>query len=90
MVKTDSLMRDIKSNEKLESIFKHNDPDIIANIIIDEMNKIIKHITPAELIQYKVKEAEYVDEEVKQLRKEAESKIEDAMEHNKDEDWNQY
>ena len=89
-INADSLMKEVDANEHLETIFKHNDPDTVANIIVEELNRIVNAIAPARLVQYKSKENDYSNKETKDLRKEAEGMLKEAIENNRDEDWTHF
>ena len=90
LVNANSLMKEIDSNENLGSIFKHTDPDVVANMIIEEMNLIVNKIAPAKLVQYKAKEVEYLNDETRDMKKESEERLTEAIKYNKNEDWNHY
>ena len=54
------LNKTIEANERLNSIFTYNDPDEIANFIIEEYNRIINNIVPAKVVQVKKDDLPYL------------------------------
>ena len=83
----DNLMQKIKENERINKIFHYEDPEIVAKILIEEMNAIIEEIAPIRIVQRKGNEAERLNEEMKQYKRDTEDQLEKAIKDNNIEDW---
>ena len=49
------------SNQNISSIFNYEDPNVIANILINELNSIIESLAPEKLIQHSNKYAPWLN-----------------------------
>ena len=80
-------MHAIEKNTRLMSIFVHQDPDTVANIIVEEMNRIVNEIAPAKIIQTRKDHLSYHTAETKELKEETDKALEKAINDNENEDW---
>ena len=79
LVSTDSLMEEIERDEKLMNIFSHSDPNYVANTIIEQMNKIVNYIAPPRVVTVKDNSGFHEDDETKDLKREADIKLNNAI-----------
>ena len=78
------------NNEILNTIFHYTDPEIIANILINEISIIINCIAPAKKVQCNTKYAPWIDDDFiiqSKLRDDLHKK---AKLSDSQEDWRQY
>ena len=87
LITSESLMRGIEENERLQRIFESEDPDYIAETIVAETNRIIEDIAPSKLIQCKKSHEPWATEDTEQIRKETESQLETAIATKDIEEW---
>ena len=53
-VKSD-LQNYLESNDNINEIFNHTDPNTIAKILVEELSIIVESIAPSKIIQYNKK-----------------------------------
>ena len=86
----DNIMNLLESNEKIQSAFQEEDPDKIASIIVEELNDVVETLAPAKTVQNKKENYPYITREVKDLKKEAEYFLEDAIKNKDRNQWKEY
>ena len=77
----------IDVNENLQSLFKYEDPDKIANILVEEYNRIINTLAPEKIINVTKEDIPYINKEILEMKNEADKKLTKAIESNAPEDW---
>ena len=65
MLTSHALKNYIDHNQNLNSIFNYEDPEIIANILITELNLIINCIAPKRRVQLTKRFAPYINKSLK-------------------------
>ena len=84
----EALMNLIESSEKLnETFFSKTDPDDIAETLIEEYNRILNTIAPSKRVPIRKEETKYLDENIKEMKSYAESKLTEAINKNNNENW---
>ena len=86
LVTSENIMREIKENERLNGIFNYQDPDIVAEILVEELNNILEKIAPSKVVQMR-KENNPRDKETLRKKKECDQQLEIAIEKNENEEW---
>ena len=87
LITTDSLTYHITNNQRLQTIFELEDPEVIAATIIAEINRIIEDIAPSKVVQMKDHAEPWKDEDVKEIIGDAEKQLEKAINTNNIEEW---
>ena len=77
----------IDVNENLQSLFKYEDPDKIANILVEEYNRIINTLAPEKIINVTKEDIPYINKEILEMKNEADKELTKAIESNAPEDW---
>ena len=80
-------MKLIDASEKLLSVFSMNNPNFIAENILFEYNRIVDEIAPAKRVDMNKKGLPYIDEELKEMKKEVENRITYAIENPTTDEW---
>ena len=89
-INADVLMEEINNNAKLQGLFALKCPNKIFNILIEEINNIINKIAPAKLIQIKRKDHPYMNNDLKELKKELDDQLNNAIVTKELEEWRLY
>ena len=79
LINSSSLMQMIENNERLQDIFRYTDPETIATIIVEELNKIIDEIAPPKTIQIRGRDSKHKNEELEELKSESDHQLEKAI-----------
>ena len=80
-------MEAIENNTRLNSIFAYDDPDTIANILIEEYNRIINTLAPEKVVQVTKEDLPYFNKAILELKHEADAELTKAIKGKKPEDW---
>ena len=83
-------MKEIEENEKLMRIFELEDPNSIAETIVEEMNIILEELAPSKVIQLNNRSQPWQTTETKQLIKEADESLGNAVKYNEVISWRLY
>ena len=86
-INSENLTKLIKESEKLSKIFNSGDPDQIADTLVTEYNRILNELAPAKNKQIKDDDIKYIDNEIKEMKAEAESRLTDAIKDKSHEKW---
>ena len=78
-IQPEILMEAIENNTRLNSIFAYNDPDKIANILIEEYNRIINTLAPEKIIQVTKEDLPYFNKAILELKHEADAELTKAI-----------
>ena len=87
LINSDIITEKIGENERLQRIFEEEDPDIIAETIIAEMNRIIEDIAPSKLVQIKGSLEPWSSSDTEEVKNKAEEQLQKAITSGDIEDW---
>ena len=84
------LTKYILLSTPLQTIFQSQDPNYIANTIMNELNNIIEIIAPAKKVQFKKKYQPFLSQELLQDQNEVNDLLTEAIFSKSPQDWNKF
>ena len=73
-----NLMPLVEANERLQSVFSVSDPELIAEILIDKMDKIVNSVAPFKVVQLDRKDRLNVTRETREIIRHADDLVTNA------------
>ena len=82
----ENLIREVEMSQKLQTIYQYSDPNLVAPIIRDELDRIINLLAPKKRVQVRSKK-NHIDPEFKEQKKEVDKLLTLAIKSKLRDDW---
>ena len=89
-ITSDNMEKELSQNEKLRIMFEMEEPDDIANTMLEEFNNIIDKLSPPRVAQVKKNDNNNLSKEMKRLMEENKKQLTVAKETGKTEEYIKY